>query len=97
MNLRFGFSDIGGGGNGGSGFNSSNSYSSPVPINLIAGDTTIVTPMTSKPKFISVVDSTNTEITSSLVLQAVLSGSTYNIVITSGAPISNVIINAYGA
>jgi hypothetical protein len=92
MDFKFGFSS---GGGGGTGFTSTNSYVGVK--NLIVGDITVSTTMTSKPKFVSIQDSTGTDISAGLIWQSVLSGSLYNIIITSGSIIKNVTINAYGA
>jgi hypothetical protein len=94
MDFNFGFSSKGG--SGGSGFTSTNAYTGTR--NLIVGDNTISTPMTYKPKFISIFDSLGNDITWSLGGgRSVLNGSTYDIVISSGTIFNNAVVNAYGA
>jgi hypothetical protein len=91
----FNFGFIPSGGSGGTGFDSTNSFSSVE--NLAIGVTTIITTMTKEPKFISVFDSSDINITSSLSISFLLNLGVYEIKINSGVAINNVKVSVYGA
>lgn len=95
-NFSFGFRPPGGSGGGGGGvFDPTNSYNNIH--NVINGTTDIVTTMTHPPKFISIFDSNNNDITKSLGVSYDLPGAFYRIRITSGVAINNCKVSSYGA